>query len=232
MNKFVLRIFALKSVDFGSLSDYGFEDDGKGGYRYSCLIADGKMRLEVTVDARGGVSTEVTDLDTEEPYTLFLVEEAVGGFVGSVRADYERVLSDIAEKCCYREVFKSAQAKTLLAYAKEKYRDTPEYLWEKFPDNAVLRRRDNRKWYAALLTVRKTKLGMQGEGSTEVVDLRGDPAFVAGNADGRKFYPGYHMNKTHWFTVPLDGSVPTDEILRLLDESYILALGTPRPKKS
>lgn len=73
-----------------------------------------------------------------------MVEEAVGGFVGSVRADYERVLSDIAEKCCYREVFKSAQAKTLLAYAKEKYRDTPEYLWEKFPDNAVLRRRDNR----------------------------------------------------------------------------------------
>lgn len=31
------------------------------------------------------------------------------------------------------------------------------------------------------------------------------------------------MNKKHWITVCLDGSVPPDEIYRLLDESYRLA---------
>lgn len=41
--------------------------------------------------------------------------------------------------------------------------------------------------------------------------------------DGERFFPGYHMNKKHWFTVLLDGSVPDDEICRLLDESYVLA---------
>ena len=32
--------------------------------------------------------------------------------------------------------------------------------------------------------------------------------------------PGYHMNKTHWNTVLLDGSVPTGELERMIDHSY------------
>ena len=36
--------------------------------------------------------------------------------------------------------------------------------------------------------------------------------------------PGYHMNKTHWNTVILDGSVPTGEIERMIDNSFILVV--------
>jgi predicted DNA-binding protein (MmcQ/YjbR family) len=32
--------------------------------------------------------------------------------------------------------------------------------------------------------------------------------------------PGYHMNKRHWNTVVLDGSIPVGEILRMVDHSY------------
>ena len=32
--------------------------------------------------------------------------------------------------------------------------------------------------------------------------------------------PGYHMNKTHWNTVLLDGSVPTGELERMIDHSF------------
>ena len=34
--------------------------------------------------------------------------------------------------------------------------------------------------------------------------------------------PGYHMNKKHWNTVIVDGEVPDDEILNLIDHSYDL----------
>lgn len=34
--------------------------------------------------------------------------------------------------------------------------------------------------------------------------------------------PGYHMNKTHWNTVLLDGSVPLGELERMIDNSYAL----------
>ena len=36
--------------------------------------------------------------------------------------------------------------------------------------------------------------------------------------------PGYHMNKKHWNTVTLDGSVPANEICRMIDNSYLLVV--------
>ena len=34
--------------------------------------------------------------------------------------------------------------------------------------------------------------------------------------------PGYHMNKQHWNTVMLDGSVPKNLLLEMIDHSYDL----------
>lgn len=36
--------------------------------------------------------------------------------------------------------------------------------------------------------------------------------------------PGYHMNKKHWNTVLLNGTVPTGEIERMIDRSYGLVV--------
>lgn len=36
--------------------------------------------------------------------------------------------------------------------------------------------------------------------------------------------PGYHMNKKHWNTVILDGSIPVGEIERMIDHSYGLVV--------
>ena len=36
--------------------------------------------------------------------------------------------------------------------------------------------------------------------------------------------PGYHMNKKHWNTIVLDGSIPPGEIERMVDSSYSLVV--------
>jgi len=55
------------------------------------------------------------------------------------------------------------------------------------------------------------------------VSLKCDPDLAAGL---RRRYaaitPGCHLNKQHWNTVALDGSVPEDELLDLIDHSYEL----------
>jgi predicted DNA-binding protein (MmcQ/YjbR family) len=38
--------------------------------------------------------------------------------------------------------------------------------------------------------------------------------------------PGYHLNKRHWNTVALDGSVPGDEVTELIDQSYDLVVAS------
>ena len=40
--------------------------------------------------------------------------------------------------------------------------------------------------------------------------------------------PGYHMNKKHWNTIVLDGSIPVPEIERMIDRSYGLVVKSLR----
>jgi predicted DNA-binding protein (MmcQ/YjbR family) len=52
----------------------------------------------------------------------------------------------------------------------------------------------------------------------------------------REYYPavlpGYHMNKRHWNTLVLDGSIPTVDVLAMIDESYeLVVLGLPKGKR-
>jgi predicted DNA-binding protein (MmcQ/YjbR family) len=45
--------------------------------------------------------------------------------------------------------------------------------------------------------------------------------------------PGYHLNKRHWNTITLDGSLPDETVLQLLEDSYDLVVaGLPRAKRN
>ena len=37
--------------------------------------------------------------------------------------------------------------------------------------------------------------------------------------------PGYHQNKEHWNTIILDGTIPVEEVKRMIAESYDLICG-------
>jgi len=58
------------------------------------------------------------------------------------------------------------------------------------------------------------------------VNLKCDPAYAL---EIRERYssvtPGYHMNKKHWNTVMLDGTIPDKEIFSWIDHSYNLVAG-------
>ena len=57
------------------------------------------------------------------------------------------------------------------------------------------------------------------------VNLKADPedAWLQRQQYPSAVTPGYHMNKRHWNTVHLDGTVPDDELKLMIDESYLLA---------
>jgi len=57
------------------------------------------------------------------------------------------------------------------------------------------------------------------------INLKCDPSLAI---ELRESYPsvmpGYHMNKKHWNTIYLDGSVPDKEVFSWIDHSYDLVL--------
>ena len=55
------------------------------------------------------------------------------------------------------------------------------------------------------------------------VTVKCDPEYASALVrDHAAITRGYHMNKRHWNTVALDGSVPAVEVYRMIDHSYDL----------
>ncbi|MBF8294184.1 MAG: MmcQ-like protein [Bacteroidetes bacterium] len=53
------------------------------------------------------------------------------------------------------------------------------------------------------------------------MNLKCDPELAVGLRERYEAVrPGYHMNKTHWNTVVLDGTIPPQEIKQMIDHSY------------
>ena len=219
MNNFA---FQNKVLAADRLLPFGFVA-GEGGYAYSAAIVDVQFDMIVRISPEGELSAGVYDADTGDEYTLHLSSQAVGAFVGRVRAEYDGVLQKIADGCFETKVFKTELADKIIRYVRTKYRDGFEFLWEKFPNNAIVRRTDNQKWYAVLLTVAENKIGLSGKAEIEVINVKMKTGDIANLVDGRRYFGGYHMNKQHWITICLDGSVSFEEICRRIDDSRILA---------
>lgn len=176
-----------RKLNSEKLLSFGFEKSDSG-YIYRTHLVEEQMTLTVAIDDEGAVYTHVVDRSGDE-YVLHLVAGATGSFVGQVKSEYEAVLKEISEKCFEPDVFKSEQANAVIAYVRDTYGDRLEYLWQKFPNNAVVRRKDNQKWYAAFLTISRRKLGLSADEVVEILDLRIKPEDMENTVDHVRFSP-------------------------------------------
>lgn len=122
------------------------------------------------------------------------------------------------------EVKKRVDREEIFEYVKKQYGTIPEYLWSSSPDSAVLRHH-NGKWYAVIMNVERSQLGLDGDDTVEIIDVKCDPEMTGMIIQTYGFLPGYHMNKQHWITILLDGTVGESKILDFLDMSYDLIDG-------
>lgn len=215
------EIFKRKQPVADKLKTYGFHKVGRN-FIYNTLIYNYLFSLTVIIKPDGEIDTKLTEKETGEEYTLYKTN-ASGEYVGTIREEIKKILSGIVQECYEPAVFKSAQAKMLIQFVRNTYGDELEFLWQKFPDNAVWRRKDNNKWYVAILTVRGRKIGLATEEIVEILDLRMDSKQAETILSQKHHYPGWHMNKKSWYTVVLDGSIADVELKEKIAESYALA---------
>jgi len=110
----------------------------------------------------------------------------------------------------------------IFTYVKERFCTEPDYPWIKHPDYAVLRHERGGKWYGLIMNVPRIKLGLTGNESAEILDLKCDPGSNSLLRGQQSILPAYHMNKEHWITIVLDSTFPEEEIYNLIYLSYEL----------
>lgn len=108
----------------------------------------------------------------------------------------------------------------LLSHIADTYGITPDYPFEEDFVTAVFRHTGNRKWFAIAMRIPRAKLGLTGEGHVDVVNLKVSPEMIPSLLQERGVFPAYHMSKTHWVTVALDGAevCASDEMVAFLTE--------------
>ena len=104
----------------------------------------------------------------------------------------------------------------------ELYGCTPDYPWLKLPNYAVYRHDENKKWFAVVMDLPKSKFGMSDNTIVDVMNVKCDPLLIGSLLLEKGFYPAYHMNKENWVSVMLDGSVDREHVKWLIDISYDL----------
>ena len=104
-----------------------------------------------------------------------------------------------------------------------------EYPFARDSETAVFRHVLGRKWFAVIMRIPKRRLGIAGEGDIDIVNFKCADEIVFSMQQESGIYPAYHMNKSHWLSVSLDGSVP-DTIAWLLGISYDLTKKNTRKK--
>jgi predicted DNA-binding protein (MmcQ/YjbR family) len=110
----------------------------------------------------------------------------------------------------------------ILDYVKRKFDCEPEYAFEKYPNYIALRHDKHGKWFGLIMNVPRDRLGLDGGEIVDVIDVKCRPLTVNILSEKLGFLPAYHMNKEHWITILLDGSVTKKDITKLIDESYEL----------
>ena len=112
------------------------------------------------------------------------------------------------------------QRERIIQYAKDRFGTEAEYLWADTPDAAVLRHSASKKWYGLIMDVSSDKLGLPGDDPVDVLDIKCSTIMIGPLLSEKGFLPAYHMNKNHWISILLDGSVPDEQIFPLLELSY------------
>lgn len=101
------------------------------------------------------------------------------------------------------------EAITYCLSLKDTYEDAPFH----DPNWTVIRHKSNKKVFAWIFE-KDGKLWINVKSDTEWINFWRN-AFES-------VIPAYHLNKKHWNSIILDGTVPGKDIKRMIDESYEL----------
>ena len=196
------------------LIDFGFQFE-ENILVFQKNILNDAFRMEIRL-----VSTdfeiEIYDLDFNEVYSLFSVDNANGEIVTAIREEVKNILEKIL--CLGSFVYED-----ILCYAKGKYNSTTVQPFKSNPEIKALVTPKG-KWYALFLDVEYNKLQKDSlvDSKVKIINLKHISSKISAITDNRNIFPAYHMNKNHWISVVLDNNIDIEYVKELIELSYNL----------
>ena len=201
----IIKDFITKNkIDKNKLKQYGFNN--------LCYKKDLFDNLYVTYEIiKDDCHIKVYDNDYKEEYLPFNIKNNIGNYVSKVKEQVEIITQDIIDKCGKKEEI----INHIFDYVKKKYNTNPRL---PFKDNTSYVLTVNDKWYALIMRIKGTSLGLNEE-EIDVINLKNDPDIINDIIDNKTIFRAYHMNKKYWFTIILN-KINEKELFKYIDDSY------------
>ncbi len=212
------EVFKRASIDFKKLILYGFIKN-KENYTYNKTFMDGEFKAEISIDKNKNIKGNVIDLNTNETYLPLRAKYNKSAYRGLVLKGYSDILEDIKEKCTTKKEFIFSQSNRIANSIYEKYSIMPDFPWEKYEGAGVFRNKNNKKWFALIMNIDKSKLDKKLKGEVEIINLKAPNFEIEELIKKKGYYSAYHMNKKNWFTIILDETLDDEIILSHIQKS-------------
>ena len=186
---------------------------------------DGDFTAEIRVYENSSVQGRVMDNMMNEEYIPLRMPNYAGAFVGSVRAAYEELLLDIADKCCTEVSFVSDQSNRIAAMILDRYSVKPDFPWDEGEGDpsGVFRHGSNNKWFGLIMNIDRRYLDKDSpEEMVDVINLKADETRTHILHKIKGIYPAFHMNHRKWISVVLDDTLDDRDVMDLVAESFRL----------
>ena len=120
----------------------------------------------------------------------------------------------------------------LIDFIFDEYSVEPDYPFPMDDVTCVFRHIDNRKWFGIAMVVPYRTIGINRDGTVDILNIKCDPIMMGSLRGKPGFCPAYHMNKDKWITILLDGSAEKEDITALLAMSHSMTATKIRRRKN
>ena len=209
------QIFDTQIFNPVKAEKFGFKMNQEDCYEWETLLEGYDLILTVVI-GKQQCNIRVLTLPDREPYELFEVVSSEGPFVTEIRNKVADTLYDIRQQCFDSKSTRDA----VLSYCADMYNTKPENPWDKYPAYCTLKTAKSDKWYAIVMDIPQSSLGLDSKAVVDVLNVKVNPERIKELIDYQHFFPAYHMNKKYWISILLDHLVDMKLVQKLIDESY------------
>lgn len=135
----------------------------------------------------------------------------------------EKKLSDINSTCAKDQ----EMLPLILDKIQKNYHAVIEHPWQKYPENITAKETSSGKWFVLFMKIKGNLIGLPTSERIQIMNVKAEPDFINMICQTPGYAPAYHMNKEHWLTVRLDGSIPMETVMDLIRQSYEMLRDTP-----
>ena len=209
-----MKIKLGQPLSQATLAEWGF-DNGQARH----VLVEGEFELGMTLSDQE-LELVVYDLAMEEPYTLFEVVSASGALVTALRQQVDEIINRILGQ----QIQDNPLVERLVDHVATTYGLAPAHPFKRHPEIIGFKVPPVDKLFAIFLPVDYCRLDKTSSRTDQVLvlNLKGQPDHILERIDNCRYFPAYHMNKKHWFSVLLDAQTDWDQLTSMLAESYRL----------